>query len=111
MGKKFGFVGGHVDVDRTISFATLAGKAEVKRIFHVVVAPAFANGITLQHLPKQTGATASRMFLFMRDHVAWAHGLIIKNVGAFAAAVPYPDAAQRGMRELTFVIGELEMSF
>src|SRR6185312_11875268 len=111
MGKELGLVGRHVYTDRTISFTTLARKAEVKRILHVVIAPAFANGISLQHLPKQMRATSGGVFLFMRDHVTWAHGLVIENIGAFAAAVPYPHASQRGMRELAFVVRELEMSF
>src|SRR5205807_3565084 len=106
VGKELGLIGRHVDVDRAISFAALARKAQVKRVFHVLVTPAFANGISMQHLPEQTRATASRVFFFTRDHVTWAHGLVIQNVGAFAAAVPYPDAPQRGMRELAFVVGE-----
>ena len=43
MGEELGFVGGYVDADRTFGLASLAGEAEVERVFDFFAAPTVAN--------------------------------------------------------------------
>ncbi len=43
MREEFGFVGGDVDADGAIAFASFAGQAEVEGFFHFFAAPAVAN--------------------------------------------------------------------
>src|SRR5947209_8828051 len=51
MREKLGFVRGHVHIDGAVTFATFAGKAEIERLFYVLVAPAFSDHIAVEHLP------------------------------------------------------------
>jgi len=50
--KKFGLIGRHVDLDRTIAFAALAGEAKIQRFMDVVLFLAAIKRIPLQRLPE-----------------------------------------------------------
>src|ERR1700731_2326386 len=64
MREEFGFVGRDIDADRTVALASLAGEAEVERVFDFFAAPAVANNFTLSHLPEQVSAAARGVLLF-----------------------------------------------
>src|ERR1041385_909619 len=109
MGEKLSFVGGDVDVDRTISLAALAGEAKIQRFLYVLVTPAIADDVAVQHFPEMMSASARGMALFMRDHEAGAHGVIVRPAGIFAAALAHADATQGCMGKTAFIIGILEV--
>ena len=51
MSKKLGFVGGHVDGDRTLGFAGFAGETEVEGFFDLLIFPLAGEDFTLHQLP------------------------------------------------------------
>ena len=67
VGEEFGLIGGDVDIDGTLGFAGLAGKAEIERLFYRFTRPFAGHGfagsfppedIALKHLPEQMSASA-----------------------------------------------------
>src|ERR1035438_2783922 len=111
MRKEFGLVGGYVDADRAIAFASFTGEAEIEGLFDFFAAPAVADDpiastLTLRHLPEQVGAAAGGVFFVVRGAVAGAH-----EAAFFAAALAHSDATQRGLGQAAVVCRELEVSF
>src|SRR5437868_6718087 len=111
MSQKLSLVGRHVYVDRTIAFAALAGEAEIEGFFYVLVAPAIANYVAVQHLPKVMSAPARGVPFFVRDHEAGTHGVVVRFSSVFAPAFANANAAQRGMGKAAVIFGPLEMGF
>src|SRR5579862_135573 len=110
MREEFGFVGGDVDADWAVALASLAGEAEVERLFDFFAAPAVANdpifsGWALRHVPEQVSAAAGGVLLFASDAIAGAH-----YAALFASALAYAHAAQGGEGQATVVGGKLEAS-
>ncbi len=109
VGKKFGFICGHVDADRTLGLASLAGEAEIERLFDFFAAPAVADDpipsvLALSHLPEQVSAAAGGVFFFVRGAIAGAH-----QAALFTTALAHAHAAQSGLGETAVVIEELEV--
>ena len=71
--QELGLVGRHVDVDRAIAQAALAGEAQVERVPDGFGAPPFGDHVALQHLEQQASPPARRVLLVARHHVARAH--------------------------------------
>ncbi len=101
---ELGLVGRHVNVDRALALATLAGQAEVERLADRLGLPQPFHRVALEHLEEQVGAAAGRMHVLLRDHVAGAHRPRI-----LLAALAHADAALGGVREAAVVVGELEV--
>jgi GNAT superfamily N-acetyltransferase len=89
----------HVDLDRAVARAPLAGQAEVESVLDLIRLPAVGDDLALEHLEQQPGAATRRVLLLTRDHVARAH----HGRGIGDAALAYPDAAQRVMGEVALV--------
>src|SRR5712672_1771255 len=71
--EEFRFVGGDIDAGRAIAFATLAGEAEVERLFDRFILPAIFYDFALRHLPEQMSASAGGVFFFAGDAKARTH--------------------------------------
>ena len=56
-------------------------------------------------------APACGMPLFMRDHKAGTHSVVIRFGSVFPPTFTHANAAQRGVREAAFVVWIFEMSF
>src|SRR5579875_1354094 len=101
-------VGRHVDADRAVALAALAGQAEVERVADRVRAPSVADrpvGVPVEHLEQQPGSPAGRVLLLERHLVGGAHD------GALARVLPTladADAAPGRMRERAAVLRERE---
>src|SRR4051794_34172416 len=108
VGKEFGFVCGHVDVDGAVAFASLASEAKIECLLDVLVTPAVADDFAIHHLPEQVSAAAGGMHFLASDHVAGAHGVLM-TAAILAATLADADAAQRGAREAALVIGIFEV--
>src|SRR5207237_3816449 len=93
MRAELGLVGRHVDINRAIVLAALAGEAEIERLLDRVALPAVLQWPAMHHLEQQVRAAARRMLLLARRDIAWAHDTIF---GVMPAAFADPDAAQRG---------------
>src|SRR5580704_4868656 len=111
MGEELGFVGGDVDADRAFGFASLAGQAEIERVFDFFAAPAVADdpislAFALGHLPEQVGAAAGGVFFFAGGAVAGAH-----HSAFVVAALAYAYAAEGSLGQAAVVGGELEIRF
>ena len=105
MRQEFGFVGGYVDADGAIAFATFAGKTKIERFLDGFILPSVPDHVALGHLPKQVGAAAGGVLLFAGDAVAGAHD------SAFVmATLSHSYAAQRGAGQAAVVFGKLEVS-
>ena len=102
--EELGLVGGYIYLDRALTFAALAGQAEVQRLLDVRVAPAVVQGVTLQHLEEQAGASAGRVFFLARHHIAGTHG-----AGMQLTAPAHAHAAQGRVRKAALIVGEREM--
>src|SRR4051794_11620499 len=86
--QELGAIGRDVDVGRALRLARLARQAQVERSLDVLVGPAAANRLALEHLEQHAG-TAARAVLFLeRDHVAWTHRAVV-----LLAALPESDAS------------------
>src|ERR1022692_3482259 len=91
--KKLGFVGGNVDADRAIAFASFAGEAEVERLLDFFAAPAVADdpifsALALGHLPEQVGTASGGVLFVVRGAVAGAH-----QAAFFTAALAHAHAS------------------
>ena len=105
--EELGLVRRHVDVDRAVVGAALAGQAQVQRVVDLPRLPPVGDDVALQHLEQQPGAAAGGVLLLLGDLVAGAHHLVAVGVAALADA----DAAQRRVREVAAVllVGELHV--
>ena len=103
--EELGLVGRHVDVDRAVVRAPLAGQAQVERVIDLAALPAVGDDLAAQHLEEQPRAPARRVLLLARDHVARAHHAL----GVGLAALSDADAAQRRVREVAAVVGVGEL--
>ena len=74
MREELGFIGGHVDGDRTLAFACLAGKTEVEGLFDLLVFPLVRENFALHQLPEEMGAAAGGVELLAGGHEAGTHG-------------------------------------
>src|ERR1043165_3174539 len=74
MCEEFGFVGRHIHVDGTISFASLAGEAKVQCLFDVIASPTFVKHFAVHHFKQQSCSATGGMHLLTRHHVAGTHG-------------------------------------
>jgi len=101
--EELGFVGCDIYAHRAIAFASLAGEAEIERLFDFFTAPAVANDFTLSHLPEQVGAAAGGVFFVVCRAVAGTH-----HATFFAAAFADAHAAQCGVRQAALIGGKLE---
>src|SRR5689334_8192308 len=99
--QKLGLICGHIDLHGAIMLAPLAREAEVESLTNGLTPPAVFDNITANHFIQQASAAASRMFLFMRDHVAGAHGFI---AALMAAAHPGTDATIACITEAVMIV-------
>ncbi len=106
--QEFGFVGGHVHVDRAVAFAAFACQTKVERFLDMFIAPSIADHVAMHHLPEQVGPAAGRVHFFARDHVAWAHS-VLRAFAVFTAAFSHSHTTQCGMREAAMIVGKLEI--
>ncbi len=76
VGQELGLHGGHVDLDRAVLLAALAGQAQVQRVADLGGPPARRDrgvGVPLQHLEQQPAPAAGGVLLLAGDHVRRAH--------------------------------------
>ena len=97
--QELGLVRGHVDADRAVAAARLAGQAQVERLADLGRAPAVGDQVAADHLEQQPGAAARRVLLLAGGLVARAH----HGAGAVAALAD-PDAAAGGLGEVAAVV-------
>ena len=102
--KEFGFVGGHIHLDRALGFAGLATEAQVEGFMDGVAVETFLLKRAGEHLPEQMGAAAGGVLLFAGGAVAGAHDAAL-GVAAGADA----DAALGGALEGAVVVREGEV--
>src|SRR5581483_921319 len=57
------------------------------------------------------GTAARRVPLFMRDHEAWAHGVIFRALAFCAPALADANAAQGRVREAAVIVRKFEVGF
>src|SRR5205085_6748274 len=93
MRAELGLVGRHIDIDRAIVLAALAGEAEIERLLDRIALPSVLERPALHHLEQQVRAAARRVLLFARRQVARAHDTIL---GVMPAAFADADATDRG---------------
>lgn len=72
--KELGLVSGHIHRDGALTFASLAGEAEIKRFFDLLVLPLIGQDLALHQLPEKMSATTSGMELLTGSHKAGTHG-------------------------------------
>ncbi len=101
--EELGLVGRHVDVDRALVLAGLAGQAQLEGLGDVVVAPT-AELVPAEHLEEHPGPSPGGVLLLPGRHVAGAHA-----AGVDVAALPDADAAGGGLAEVVVVVGEGEV--
>jgi hypothetical protein len=73
LGKKLGFVGGHVYLHRALGFAGFAAEAQRERLVDGLALEAFFLQSTGEHLPEQVGAAACGVLLLAGGAVAGTH--------------------------------------
>ena len=93
----------HVDTDRTVLRAALAGEAEVERLEHLLGPPELEL-LPVDHLPEQSRAPARGVLLLARDHVAGTHHAAVR-----VATVADADAAERRVLEAAVILLEREV--
>ncbi len=99
MVQELGLVRGHVDTDRAVAAARLARQAEIQRVADLVRPPPVGDQVATHHLGEEPRpATGGVLFLAGRLE-ARAH----RGTGR-VAALPDPDAAPRGLREVACVV-------
>src|SRR5919109_2589118 len=103
MREELGLERRHVDADGTVVRAALAGKTEIERLEHLLRAPELEL-LAVHHLPEDVRASARRVLLLARDHVARAHHAAIGT-----PALPDTDAAQCSVLEAAVILGEREV--
>lgn len=103
VGEEFSLVRSDVDVDGALGFAGFAGEAQVERFVNGLALPVLREDVAFEHLPEKMGAAPRGVLLFLRGHVAGAHGS-----GSLFATGSDADAAQRGFGERTLIVGKLE---
>src|SRR5579884_250857 len=96
-------VGRHVDADRTLVLAALAGEAEVERLLDLFRAPAAVEGLAAHHLEEEPRPSARRVLLLPRGLVARAHHAFL------VTARPDAEAALRRRGERAAVVVEREV--
>ena len=64
---------GHVDADRAVAGARLAGKTQIESIFNGLVFPAVLHHFSTDHFIEQSRPPARGMLFFTRDHITWTH--------------------------------------
>ena len=99
--QKLGLVRRHVDVDRAVALASLAGEAQIECVFDRLVAPACRNLLTFEHLEEQTGPASRGVLLLARGHEARAHGATFH-----APALSDSNAAQHRAIETAFIFDQ-----
>ncbi len=97
--QELGLVRRHVDADRAVALARLAGQAEIQRVAHLGRPPAVGDEVAADQLEQQPGSPARRVLLLAGDLVARAH----RGAGR-VAALPHTDAAAGGLREVAGVM-------
>src|SRR5262245_4669239 len=105
VGEKLRFVGSHVHMDGTLSFATFTGETEIQGFFHPFAPPPVLQRVTLKHFKKPPRPSPGRVHLLPGNHVAGTHGSPL-----FAAAFPHSNTAFHGAAKAEAVARELEMS-
>ena len=103
---EFGFVSSHVNIDRTLAFASLAAQTEVEGFLNVLVLPPGFQFFALQHLKEKMSASTRGVLLFQGHHVARTHHAFI-----LPSALANSDATHRAVPKVTFIFRKLEMSF
>ena len=76
VGQELGLHGGHVDLDRAVLLAALAGQAQVEGVADLGGPPARGDrgvGVPLQHLEQQPAPAAGGVLFLAGDHVGRAH--------------------------------------
>src|SRR5262245_33203347 len=104
MREELGFVGGHVDVDRALALAALAGEAQVEGLLDLLGPPAVLDPLALAPLEEQARPSARRVLLLACDQVARAHRPRVV-LPAFTDA----DAAEGRPGEAALVLRKLEV--
>src|SRR5689334_18052534 len=94
---ELGFVGRHVDIDRTITLASLAGQAQIERFLDRRAAPSLVDRPAMKHFEKQPRAPARRMSLLMGGDEARTHDLVMAVV---TTTLAHPDATLGGAIEI-----------
>src|SRR5690242_2949472 len=106
MRKKLGLVRGHVDLDRTLAFATLTRQTQVERFLDRFAFPSVFDRLSADHFAEQTRTPARRMLLLHRHHVTRAH-----RSAMMAPAHTRADATLGRFGKTVLVVGILEISF
>src|SRR6185437_1210870 len=99
MGEELGLVGGHVDIDRALLTAALAGQAQVERVAYLTGPPAVGDDLAAHHLHQHPGPAPGGMLLFPGRPVTRAH-----HAALVAPALANADAAGCGGRERAAVL-------
>src|SRR6266700_3274328 len=73
MRKKLRFISRHIDRDGTLTFASFTRETKIERVFYFLALPTVFDDFALEHLPKQTRATACRVLLLVGCAIAWTH--------------------------------------
>src|SRR5690349_18649420 len=105
VGKKLCLVSGHVHVDGTVAFATLAGEAQVERVEYFFALPSIANHVAVHHFEQQMRTAARGMLFLHRDAIARAHSALL-----LTAALSDAHTSHGGMRKTALIAGEVKMS-
>src|SRR4051812_634443 len=102
MGKEFGLVGCHVDINRAVALAALACQAQVQRVANCLGSPAIRDGaatrVAIEHLEQQPSPAPRGVLFLSCHHVGGAH-----HAAAFAATLADTDATQYRATEVTVI--------
>src|SRR4051812_10070499 len=104
--KEFGFVSGHVHVDRAFAFATFAREAEVERFLDRFAAPAVLQDFAAKHFEEQAGSAASGVHFLTGGLVTRTH-----RAGLVAPAFANADAALHRLCKTETIAAVVEVSF
>ncbi|RDI21095.1 hypothetical protein DEU38_11536 [Rhodococcus sp. AG1013] len=97
--EELGLVGGHVDADGAVPFASLAGQAQIQGVADRGRAPAVGDDVPLDHLEQKPCPAAGGVLLLAGGPVAGAH-----HAGFVAPALTDTDAPRRGPAEAVVVL-------
>src|ERR1041385_5449422 len=94
-------VGGHVDADRAVAGARLAGQAQIEGVAHLCRAPAVLNRLAPHQLLEQAGPAPGGVVLLPRGPVTGTH-----HTARVAAAPADADTAAYRSREAVLIVRE-----
>src|SRR5581483_5335824 len=98
----------YVYVDRTIAFAAFACETKIECFLDVLTAPTVFDDLSVQHLPQQVSAASRAVLLFMGNHEAGTHSVLLTFTRR-AATLPYTDTAQSGASEAALIFRKFKV--